>query len=181
MALAFAFLKFLTLLLALSAVVVVEGFSSPNKSARRAAKPVEREDLPTLDTMKGSLPVDAPKGVSSRDFYLPTYTLLRAGPVSFVRRVADGKTYEQYVWKYMKDFKEDSLMTAQGNADAYLASADDWAEQKYLEGLGRREAFDYGKPLPTERVVLSSIWGGFVALLASRVVWQLLHGNRNLF
>lgn len=50
---------------------------------------------------------------------------------------------------------------------------DDWAEQKYLEGLGRREVYDYGKPLPTERVVLSSIWGVLVTLLASRVVWQV--------
>jgi hypothetical protein len=50
---------------------------------------------------------------------------------------------------------------------------DDWAEQKYLEGLGRREVYDYGKPLPTERVVLSSVWGVFVTLLASRVVWQV--------
>jgi len=67
--------------------------------------------------------VEPPKGVSSSQFYLPTYTLLRSGPVSFIRRVADGKTYEEYVWKYMQDYKEKSLMTAQGNADAYLASA----------------------------------------------------------
>jgi len=62
-----------------------------------------------------------------------------------------------------------------------IACSDDWAEQKYLEGLGRREVFDYGKPLPLERVVLSSIWGGFTVILFSRVFWQLIHGNRNLF
>ncbi len=84
---------------------------------------VVREDLPTLDTPQGSPPMDAPKGVSSKQFYLPPYTLLRSGPVAFVRRIADGNTYEQYVWKYMKEYKETSLMTAQGNADAYLASA----------------------------------------------------------
>jgi hypothetical protein len=82
--------------------------------------PVNREDLPSLEAVD---PVTPPKGVSASEFYLPTYTLLRAGPVSFVRRVADGKNYEQKVFKYMKDFKENSLMTAQGNADAYLASA----------------------------------------------------------
>jgi hypothetical protein len=114
-------LRFLTLFLAVS--TLAQGFSSPNKSARRAAKPVEREDLPTLDVPKGSPPVDAPKGVTSKELYLPTYTLLRSGPVSFVRRLADGKTYERYVWKYMKDYKEDSLMAAQGNVDAYLGSA----------------------------------------------------------
>lgn len=76
-------------------------------------------DLPTLDVTE---PVVAPSGVSSNQFYLPTYTLLRAGPVAFVRRLVDQRGYEQTVYKYMADYKENSLMTAQGNADAYLAS-----------------------------------------------------------
>ena len=59
--------------------------------------------------------------------------------------------------------------------------ADDWAEQKMLEEQGRREVYDYGKPLPTERVILSTIWGSFTVVLFSRVFWQLIHGNRNLF
>ena len=50
---------------------------------------------------------------------------------------------------------------------------DDWAEQKYLEGQGRREVYDYGKPLPTERVVLSSVWGLSITALLGRVVWQV--------
>lgn len=93
-----------------------------------AAKPpprsvVTREELPTLEVPKGENPLSPPTGVSKGDFYLPTYTLLRAGPVSFARRLIDGKSYEQYVYKYMKDFKDDSMMAAQGNADAFLASA----------------------------------------------------------
>jgi hypothetical protein len=104
------------LVLCLSVLAPSHAFSS-----RSPAKPsVNREDLPSLEAAD---PVTPPKGVSAREFYLPTYTLLRAGPVSFVRRVTDGKNYEQKVFKYMKDFKENSLMTAQGNADAYLASA----------------------------------------------------------
>jgi hypothetical protein len=67
-------------------------------------------------------PVAPPPGVNSKEFYLPTYTLLRAGPVSFTRRLIDPKNYQEKVFKYMKDFKEDSIMSAQGNADAYLAS-----------------------------------------------------------
>lgn len=95
---------------------LAHGFASRTSPA----KVVTREDLPNLETKE---PVAPPKGVGSNQFYLPTYTLLRAGPVSFVRRVVGGGEYEQYVFKYMKDYKEDSLMTAQGNADAYLASA----------------------------------------------------------
>lgn len=59
--------------------------------------------------------------------------------------------------------------------------ADVWIEQKYLEQKGTREVYDYGKPLPLERVILGSIWGSFTVILFSRVCWQLIHGNRNLF
>lgn len=85
----------------------------------------QREDLPTLDISPGSIPVlESPyPGINAKQFYPATYTLLRAGPVSFLRRLTNGNSYEQYVWKYMKDYKDDSLMSAQGNADAFLASA----------------------------------------------------------
>ena len=112
---------FRIVLLVLTLAALAQGFSTGSRTP--ASKPVNREDLPTLDVPAGTPPVPAPKDMASSDFYLPTYTLLRAGPVSFVRRVIDGRLYEQYVWKYMKDYQEDSLMTAQGNADAYLASA----------------------------------------------------------
>jgi hypothetical protein len=101
--------------------VVVEGFAGRNSPVARPV--VVREDLPTLELPNGAPPVDPPKGYSSKAFYPPTYTLIRSGPASFLRRLAVGKTYDQYVWKYMKDYKEDSIMTAQGNADAFLASA----------------------------------------------------------
>jgi hypothetical protein len=51
--------------------------------------------------------------------------------------------------------------------------SDDWAEQKYLEALGRREVYDYGKELPTERVILTSAWAITVSLLLGRVAWQV--------
>ena len=47
--------------------------------------------------------------------------------------------------------------------------------------LGTREIYDYGKPLPLERVILTSVWSIFTVGLFSRVFWQLLNGNRNLF
>ena len=107
-------------LLAVGSIAVVEGFAGRNP---RAAAPVVREDLPTLELPKGASPVDPPRGLTSKAFYPPTYTLIRAGPASFLRRVFVGGKYDQYVWKYMKDYKEDSIMSAQGNADAFLASA----------------------------------------------------------
>ena len=61
-----------------------------------------------------------------------------------------------------------SMVTFSGSA-----SSDDWAEQKYLESLGRREVYDYGKELPTERVLLTSTWAMAVTLLLGRVVWQV--------
>jgi hypothetical protein len=108
------------LLVAGASIVVVEGFAGRNP---RAAPPVVREDLPTLELPKGAATVDPPRGMTSKAFYPPTYTLIRAGPASFLRRLFVGGKYDQYVWKYMKDYKENSLMSAQGNADAFLASA----------------------------------------------------------
>jgi hypothetical protein len=58
---------------------------------------------------------------------------LRAGPVSFTRRLIDPKNYQEKVFKYMKDFKEDSLSSAQGNADAYLASPGAYSRMACME------------------------------------------------
>ena len=107
-----AFKSFIGLLSLLSLMASTAALSSPSRVVRQ-------EDLPTLDA---PVPVEPPTGVTSKEFYLPTYTLLRSGPVSFARRLVDSKGYQSKVFKYMNDYKEDSLMTAQGNADAYLAS-----------------------------------------------------------
>jgi hypothetical protein len=58
---------------------------------------------------------------------------------------------------------------------------DDWAEQKLLEEKGRREVYDFGQTLSLERVILTSIWSSFLVVLIGRVVWQLAHGNGDLF
>ena len=111
-------LLFVIVAFVLTLVSTVEGFAARASAAK--AKVWTGKDLPSLDVSDGGVP--APNGVSSKEFYLPTYTLLRAGPVSFVQRLADPKKYEKTVFKYMSEFKEESLMTAQGNADAYLAA-----------------------------------------------------------
>ena len=103
----------LVIAILLSLLPLSNGFAN-----RAARKVITRDELPTLNS---DIPLSPPKGVSTSQFYPPTYTLLRAGPVSFVRRITDPKKYNQVVFKYMQDFKENSLMTAQGNADAFLA------------------------------------------------------------
>lgn len=122
-----------------------------------------------------------PAGVSPSQFYSPVFTLIRAGPVPFLTRLTSPQKYEQSIWKYQYEAKEPSLLTAQGNMDAFFAAPDVWAEQKLLEQQGRREVFDYGKEAPAGRVALSIAWGSFVSGLLGRVLWQLLHGERNLF
>jgi hypothetical protein len=92
---------------------------SAHAFSSRTPRSRARDKLPTLESVD---PVKPPKGISLSQFYLPTYTLLRAGPVSFARRLGDSKGYERKVMKYMIDFNEGSLGTAQGNADAYLAN-----------------------------------------------------------
>merc|ERR1740139_518645 len=114
-------------------------------------------------------------------FYSPASTLLRAGPIPFVTRLVSPGKYEQAVYKYMNEAREVSLDSAQGNMDAFFASPDVWAEQKLLEQRGQREVYDYGKGPAFERVVLSTTWAGVVVTVISRVIWQLAHGNRNLF
>ena len=121
-----------------------------------------------------------PAGVSPSQFYSPVFTLIRAGPVPFFTRLTSPLKYEQSIYKYQYEAKESSLITAQGNMDAFFAAPDVWAEQKLLEQQGRREVFDYGKETPAGRVALSIVWGSFVSGLLGRVLWQLVHGERNL-
>eukprot|EP00542_Grammatophora_oceanica_P018215 CAMPEP_0194047570 /NCGR_PEP_ID=MMETSP0009_2-20130614/25048_1 /TAXON_ID=210454 /ORGANISM="Grammatophora oceanica, Strain CCMP 410" /LENGTH=168 /DNA_ID=CAMNT_0038693231 /DNA_START=49 /DNA_END=555 /DNA_ORIENTATION=- len=135
--------------------------------------------LPTID--KGTGKFTPPKGVSPSQFYSPVSTLIKAGPVPFLTRITSPGKYEQAVWRYMSEAKEASLPQAQGNMDAFFASPDVWAEQKMLEQSGKREVYDYGAEPPPSRVALALVWGTFVSGLAGRVVWQLIHGNRNLF
>ena len=106
-------------MLFLAALLLFSASPTESFSSRPARRVINREELPTLES---PTPLSPPKGVSSKDFYPPTYTLLRAGPVPTIRRVIDPKKYENLVYKYIADFKDDSLMTAQGNADAFLAS-----------------------------------------------------------
>jgi hypothetical protein len=101
------------------ACVLVSTLYSAHAFSSRTPRSRARDKLPTLESAD---PIKPPKGFSLSQFYLPTYTLLRAGPVSFARRLGDSKGYEQKVMKYMIDFNEVSLGTAQGNADAYLTN-----------------------------------------------------------
>lgn len=138
-----------------------------------------RTALPKLDPATSQYA--PPPELEPSKFYSPTSTLLRAGPVPFVTRLVSPEKYEQAVYKYMNEAREASLQTAQGNMDAFFAAPDVWAEQKLMEQKGQREVYDYGKGPESGRVVLSTVWGGSVILLILRVLWQVAHGEGNLF
>jgi hypothetical protein len=86
--------------------------------------------------------------------------------------VGSRATLEIVMFYFLHCFISQSHCCLHGNFFG-CQSSDDWAEQKYLESLGRREVYDYGKELPTERVLLTSTWAITVSLLLGRVVWQV--------
>ena len=117
-----------------------------------------------------------PDSIAASQFYPPTISLLRNGPIPFLTRLTQGDKYEQAVYKYMFDSRESDLEEAQANMDAFFSTPDVWAEQKMLENQGKRAVFKYAKPLDGERVVLSLTWGAFVIFIIGRVLWKgILH------
>lgn len=117
-----------------------------------------------------------PDSISASQFYPPTISLLRSGPLPFFTRLTQGGKYEQAVYKYMYETRESDLEEAQANMDAFFSTPDVWLEQKMLESQGKRAVYKYAKPLESERVVLSLTWGAFVVFIIGRVIWKgILH------
>ena len=141
----------------------------------------QKLNLPKPDSTDPSrfLPPDG----SSNEYYSPIETVLRAGPVPAIARTFQSDKYEQAVLRYMYESRTSDWTDAQANMDAFFAAPDVWTEQKLLEQQGKREVYNYGvagKPT-VERIILSTGWAAIVTVLFSRVFWQLIHGNRNLF
>mmetsp|Transcript_32067 Transcript_32067/g.47167 ORF Transcript_32067/g.47167 Transcript_32067/m.47167 type:complete len:185 (+) Transcript_32067:36-590(+) len=143
----------------------------------------KRELLPTPDPTNPEryLPPSSLSPSINKSFYSLPETLVRAGPVSLLTRVTSPDKYEQSILRYMYESQTTDVTTAQGNMDAFFRAPDVWAEQKMLEQRGDREVYDYGKGPTFDRIVLATVWGSFVSGLIGRVLWQLVHGNRNLF
>lgn len=113
---------------------------------------------------------------SAADFYPEYISLLRNGPLPLITRIASPDKYEQAVYKYQFESKESDLEEAQANMDAFFSAPDVWADQKMREQRGERAVFKYAKPLETEKVLLSVIWGSLVLFAIGKIIWKgVLH------
>jgi len=113
---------------------------------------------------------------SSAEFYPEYISLLRNGPLPLITRITSPDKYEQAVFKYQFESKESDLEEAQANMDAFFSAPDVWADQKMREQKGEREVFRYAKPLETEKVLLSVIWGSAVLFAIGKIIWKgILH------
>jgi hypothetical protein len=94
-------------------------------------------------------------------------SLLRHGPVPFLKRTLEKDTYEQAVLKYMAS---DNVGRAEatGNMDAYFNNPQDWAFQKMAERKGAKKV-DYTF-LSKKQAALTITWAVFVTPLATYVV-----------
>mmetsp|Transcript_25993 Transcript_25993/g.51838 ORF Transcript_25993/g.51838 Transcript_25993/m.51838 type:complete len:134 (+) Transcript_25993:153-554(+) len=118
---------------------------------------------------------------SSLTLYPPIETLLLYGPVPTISRLSDPSGYITKINEYKAQNKKASCRTAQGNVDAFLAAPDVWAEQKLLEGKGKRGFYDYGRELEGEKVVLSVLWSVIVVGVGGRAAFVAATGGGNLF
>jgi hypothetical protein len=83
-------------------------------------------------------------------------TVVRNGPLPFVQRVLNADEYEQGVLKYMA-LEKCGRKEAQGNMDASLENAADWAYQKMQEKKGAPKR-DYAKSPTPKQFGLSGAW-----------------------
>ena len=123
----------------------------------------------------GPLPASPPRYDASADRWLeaadassdpdrgygPVGSLLRFGPVPFVRRLSAPDDVEQAVLKYMAQ-ERCGRTEAQGNMDAYFENPNDWALQKLEERKGTAAVRDYGASPEPAKVALTVAWGGLV-------------------
>jgi hypothetical protein len=83
-------------------------------------------------------------------------TVVRNGPLPFIQRVINADEYEQGVLKYMA-LEKCGRREAQGNMDASLENAADWAYQKMQEKNGGAKK-DYAKSPTQKQFGLSGAW-----------------------
>eukprot|EP00614_Pseudopedinella_elastica_P005851 CAMPEP_0172593466 /NCGR_PEP_ID=MMETSP1068-20121228/12667_1 /TAXON_ID=35684 /ORGANISM="Pseudopedinella elastica, Strain CCMP716" /LENGTH=149 /DNA_ID=CAMNT_0013391001 /DNA_START=137 /DNA_END=583 /DNA_ORIENTATION=- len=74
--------------------------------------------------------------------YPPFGTLVRGGPVPFLKRVTGPQKYSASVKKFMYEEKCE-LIEAQANIDAFLANPNDWAFAKMASERGKENTYDF--------------------------------------
>jgi hypothetical protein len=118
----------------------------PSASARAMAPKYNTE------TQKWVATVDA----DTEGAYGPLETIVRNGPLPFIQRVINPGDYEQGVFKLMASEKM-GRKEAQGNMDASLENAADWAYQRLQERKGAAKK-DYAKSPSTKQFALAGTW-----------------------
>mmetsp|Transcript_37286 Transcript_37286/g.44498 ORF Transcript_37286/g.44498 Transcript_37286/m.44498 type:complete len:185 (-) Transcript_37286:63-617(-) len=115
---------------------------------------------------------------ATEEFYPPSLSLFRSGPLPFITRLTNSDKYEQAVYKYMYQSSEQDLEEAQANMDAYFSSPSDWAEQKMMEQRGERPIFKYSEAaVDGERTVLTGVWASFIFYVAGKIVYTAITGG----
>mmetsp|Transcript_16705 Transcript_16705/g.24485 ORF Transcript_16705/g.24485 Transcript_16705/m.24485 type:complete len:200 (-) Transcript_16705:68-667(-) len=118
----------------------------------------------------------APQAYDKKELFPIYMSLLRNGPVPFLKRLTSSDSYEQEIFKYQFDQKETDLEEAQANTDAFIASPDVYLENKLKESKGEREVYKYATPMPQDRVVLSIAWGltssGLITWAVGKIVYK---------
>lgn len=108
--------------------------------------------------------------------YSPVGSLIRFGPVPFVRRLTDPDGYNQGVLKMMANENFASRDEAQGNMDAYICNPNDWTLQK-LEEKRTGVKYDYANAnMSAVDLALTAAWAGVLLSVVARVVYVSQNG-----
>lgn len=102
-------------------------------------------------------------------------TVVRNGPLPFIQRLISGDSYEQGVLKMMAT-ENMSRAEAQGNMDASLENAADWAYQKAEERKGGRKK-DYAKSPSTKQFALAGTWSAIVFWFFGSIILDSIGGK----
>lgn len=158
----------------------VSAFVPPSPTARAntslsifgsGAKKAAGPPLPTFDK---STQKWIPSGEDDEEGWGPGGSLLRFGPLPFVKRLTNPDEYEQAVLKYQATEKC-GRAEAQGNMDAYFENPQDWAMQKMEEKKGGYKR-DYTL-IDTKKVVLTLTWAVIVTPIVFSIFFDLVSGN----
>eukprot|EP00545_Synedropsis_sp_CCMP1620_P012432 CAMPEP_0119013890 /NCGR_PEP_ID=MMETSP1176-20130426/9190_1 /TAXON_ID=265551 /ORGANISM="Synedropsis recta cf, Strain CCMP1620" /LENGTH=170 /DNA_ID=CAMNT_0006967017 /DNA_START=24 /DNA_END=536 /DNA_ORIENTATION=+ len=102
-------------------------------------------------------------------------TVVRNGPLPFISRVTSGGSYEQGVLKLMATEKM-GRAEAQGNMDASLENAADWAYQKMQERNGGAKK-DYAKSPSPKQFALAGTWSAIVFAFFGSIIVDTVNGK----
>jgi hypothetical protein len=102
-------------------------------------------------------------------------TVVRNGPLPFIQRIINPGDYEQAVLKYMATAKV-GRKEAQGNMDASLENAADWAYQKAQEQNCAPKK-DFAKSPSEKQYVLAGTWSAIVFWFFGSIIADALAGK----